>query len=96
MGIPVNPQGWVMNNFFLLSGIIFLTIAVIGQSKLLFVEINPGCFGRLLALLIGAISLDVAFSQVSLVVPHFDIVRNFIQNLIPDTTNIIRQFQFFD
>ena len=31
----------------------FLLIAVIGRSKLGFAEINPGCFGRLLALIIG-------------------------------------------
>ncbi|MBN3873543.1 hypothetical protein [Nostoc sp. JL33] len=45
------------NSTFLIAGIIFITIAVIGQSKLAFIEINPGCFGRFLALVIGISSL---------------------------------------
>lgn len=42
-----------LNTFFLIAGTIFLLIAVLGQSKLGFAEINPGCFGRILALIIG-------------------------------------------
>ena len=42
-----------LNTFFAIAGMTFLLIAVIGRSKLGFAEINPGCFGRLLALIIG-------------------------------------------
>lgn len=45
---------------FLLVSILFLLIAVLGQSKLGLIEINPGWFGRLLALLIGIFCLATA------------------------------------
>jgi site-specific DNA-adenine methylase len=81
-----------VNSLFLL-GIVFLTISVIGQSKLLFLEINPGCFGRLLALFIGSVSLYFALTQGATAIPNFDIFINFIQNLIPDLENFVKQIQ---
>ncbi|MFB2967908.1 hypothetical protein ACE1CD_02950 [Aerosakkonema sp. BLCC-F183] len=51
---------WPLTNFFLISGLVFLIIAVIGQAKLGFAEINPGGCGRLLAFIIGVSSLIVA------------------------------------
>ncbi|MBO3460469.1 hypothetical protein G7B40_000520 [Aetokthonos hydrillicola Thurmond2011] len=84
-----------MNNLFLL-GMVFLTISVIGQSKLFFLEINPGCFGRLLALVIGVVSLYFALTQGAIALPNFDILVNFIQNLIPDLTNFLKQIQLND
>ncbi len=85
-----------MNNLFLILGIVFLVIAIIGQSKLLFLEINPGCFGRLLALALGALSLYLALPQGLIAVPNFDVFRTFVQNLIPEFTNMIQQIQLFD
>lgn len=41
-----------LNTFFASVGMIFLLIAVVGRSKLGFAEINPGCFGRIIALTI--------------------------------------------
>jgi hypothetical protein len=82
-----------VNNLFFILGIVFLVIAVIGQSKVLFMEINPGCFGRLLALALGALSLYLAFPQGLITVPSLDVFRNFVQNLIPEFTNMIQQIQ---
>lgn len=84
-----------MNNFFLISGIIFLTIAVIGQSKLLFLEINPGCFGRLLALVIGVFSLSMVISQGVFTIPYLDLLRSIAQNITP-LRSMINQTQLFD
>ncbi|MEH1910415.1 MAG: hypothetical protein V7L05_13395 [Nostoc sp.] len=54
------------NSTFLIAGIVFITIAVIGQSKLGFIEINPGCFGRFLALFIGISSLLYALGLLNI------------------------------
>ncbi|MBD2243901.1 hypothetical protein [Nostoc sp. FACHB-888] len=54
------------SNAFIIAGIVFITIAVIGQSKLGFIEINPGCFGRFLALFIGISSLLYALGLLNL------------------------------
>lgn len=51
------------NNVFFILGIIFIFIAVLGQTKLGFAEINPGCFGRTLALFIGLFSLAIALGS---------------------------------
>ncbi|MDZ7962803.1 MAG: hypothetical protein RMY34_33880 [Aulosira sp. DedQUE10] len=67
-----------LNNVFLILGIVFLFISVIGQSKLGFVEINPGCFGRTLALLIGLLSLGVAVLSVTNSVESLDLLRNYL------------------
>ncbi|WP_225895885.1 hypothetical protein [Dendronalium phyllosphericum] len=69
-------------NSLLIAGIVFLTIAVIGQSKLGFLEINPGCFGRLLALSIGVLSLAFAFGLGNFPVESLDLFRNFFTNEI--------------
>jgi hypothetical protein len=54
------------SNAFIIAGIVFITIAVIGQSKLGFIEINPGCFGRFLALFIGISSLLYALGLLNI------------------------------
>lgn len=51
-----------LNTVFLITGTIFLFIAVIGQAKLGIAEINPGCFGRFLSLIIGLVCLILAVS----------------------------------
>ncbi|MBN3896652.1 MAG: hypothetical protein HWQ41_15705 [Nostoc sp. NOS(2021)] len=60
---------------FLIAGIVFITIAVIGQSKLGFLEINPGCFGRFLALFIGISSLLYALGLLNLSAETLDLLR---------------------
>jgi hypothetical protein len=63
------------SNTFLIAGIFFITIAVVGESKLGFVEINPGCFGRFLALLIGISSLLYALGIFNISAETFDLLR---------------------
>ncbi|BAZ37071.1 hypothetical protein NIES4101_29920 [Calothrix sp. NIES-4101] len=86
----------VVNNLFFILGILFLTISVIGQSKLLFLEINPGCFGRFLALILGGLSLYLALPQGTVAIPNLDFLRTFVQNMIPEFTNMVKQIQLFD
>lgn len=70
-----------LNTFFLIAGIIFLVIAVIGQSKLGFAEINPGFFGRFLALIIG---ITLLFLAVILVTLPPDILLEIIRNFLAE------------
>lgn len=68
-----------LNTVFLVAGTIFLFIAVIGRAKLGFAEINPGCLGRLLSLIIGLFCLILAVSLA--VFPSetwLEIIRNFV------------------
>jgi hypothetical protein len=68
-----------LNTVFLIAGTIFLFIAVIGRAKLGFAEINPGCFGRLLGLILGLFCLILAVSLA--VFPSetwLEIIRNFV------------------
>jgi hypothetical protein len=72
-----------LNTFFLIAGIIFLVIAAIGQSKLGFAEINPGFFGRFLALIIGITLLLLAVILVTLPTDILlEIIRNFLSEQI--------------
>lgn len=77
------------NNTLLIAGIIFLTIAVIGQSKLLFLEINPGCFGRTLALFIGIVSLAFAFGLGNFPVEKLELFRTYLVRQIQENINWI-------
>ncbi|MBH8563516.1 hypothetical protein I8748_15195 [Nostoc sp. CENA67] len=77
------------NNTLLIAGIIFITIAVIGQSKLLFLEINPGCFGRTLALFIGVVSLAFAFGLGNFPVENFELFRTYLARQIQENFNWI-------
>ncbi|MEH1938337.1 MAG: hypothetical protein V7L14_32460 [Nostoc sp.] len=63
------------NSTFLIAGIVFITIAVIGQSKLGFLEINPGCFGRFMALFIGISSLLYALGLLNFSAETLDLLR---------------------
>ncbi len=68
-----------LNTVFLIAGMFFLLIAVIGQAKLGFAEINPGFLGRLLGLIIGifclifAVSLAIFPTEIWL-----ELIRNFV------------------
>lgn len=71
-----------LTNSLWIAGIIFLTIAVLGQIKLGFAEINPGCFGRTLALFVGILSLGFAALLVNFPVETLDLFKTYIAKLI--------------
>ncbi|BAY36831.1 hypothetical protein NIES2111_11620 [Nostoc sp. NIES-2111] len=71
-----------LTNYLLIAGIGFLLIAVLGQTKLGFAEINPGCFGRTLALFLGVFSLLIALGMVGLPIESFDVIKNYITQQI--------------
>ncbi|MEH2266172.1 hypothetical protein [Nostoc sp.] len=77
------------NSTFLIAGIVFITIAVIGQSKLGFVEINPGCFGRLLALFIGISSLFYALGLLNFSAETIDLLRTSLTEQIKQSISSI-------
>ncbi|PHJ66295.1 hypothetical protein VF14_28880 [Nostoc linckia z18] len=79
------------NNTFVIAGIVFITIAVIGQSKLGFIEINPGCFGRFLALIIGISSLLYALGLLNFSVANIDSLKNYLLELIQQSFNSINE-----
>lgn len=75
-----------LTNFFLISGLVFLLIAVVGQARLGFAEINPGGCGRFLAFILGVCSLVMAaglviFPGQSLQVFGNSLVQQIQQNL---------------
>ncbi len=77
------------NSTFLIAGIVFITIAVIGQSKLGFIEINPGCFGRFLALFIGILSLLYALGLLNLSAETLDLLRTSLTEQIQQSISSI-------
>ncbi|WP_242057814.1 MULTISPECIES: hypothetical protein [Nostoc] len=79
------------NNTFVIAGIVFVTIAVIGQSKLGFIEINPGCFGRFLALIIGISSLLYAVGLFNFSVANLDSLRTYLLELIQQSLSSINE-----
>ncbi|MFN6537148.1 hypothetical protein FACHB389_27200 [Nostoc calcicola FACHB-389] len=79
------------NNTFVIAGIVFITIAVIGQSKLGFIEINPGCFGRFLALIIGISSLLYAVGLLNFSVGTLDSLRTYLIELIQQSLTSINE-----
>ncbi|QLE57056.1 hypothetical protein [Nostoc sp. TCL26-01] len=71
-----------LTNYLLIAGIVFLVISVLGQIKLGFLEINPGCFGRTLALILGTLSLLVALGTVGLPLETFDLIKTYLTQQI--------------
>ncbi|KAB8335654.1 hypothetical protein SD80_005020 [Scytonema tolypothrichoides VB-61278] len=80
-----------LTNFLLIAGIVFLAIAVVGQARLGFAEINPGFFGRLLALIIGLFSLTGAVVLVLFPVELVDLIRNYLAQQIQQNLGLIIQ-----
>ncbi|WP_375510807.1 hypothetical protein [uncultured Nostoc sp.] len=74
---------------FLIAGIVFITIAVIGQSKLGFIEINPGCFGRFLALFMGISSLLYALGLFNISTGSFDLLKTSLVEQIKQSISSI-------
>ncbi|KYC41621.1 hypothetical protein WA1_16360 [Scytonema hofmannii PCC 7110] len=81
-----------LTNILLILGIVFLTISVIGQSRLGFMEINPGFFGRVLALIIGLLSLGSAAALGLFPVEMIDLVRTSVSEFIQQNLGLINQF----
>ncbi|MFN6563126.1 MAG: hypothetical protein RMY28_025495 [Nostoc sp. ChiSLP01] len=79
------------NNTFVIAGIVFITIAVIGQSKLGFIEINPGCFGRFLALIIGISSLLYAVGLLNFSLANLDSIKTYLLELIQQSLTSISE-----
>ncbi|MBN3884042.1 MAG: hypothetical protein V7K64_01345 [Nostoc sp.] len=79
------------NNSFLIAGIVFITIAVIGKSKLAFIEINPGFFGRVLALLIGISSLFYALGLLNFSAGTLDLLRTSLTEQIKQSISSINE-----
>ncbi|GAA6616950.1 hypothetical protein [Scytonema sp. NUACC26] len=71
-----------LTNIFLILGIVFLTISVIGQSRLGFMEINPGFFGRFIALIIGLFSLASAAALGLFPTEMVELVRTSVSEFI--------------
>lgn len=66
-----------LTNIFLLAGMTFLLISVLGELNFGFAEINPGLFGRIVALVIGVLCL---ITTVVLVIFPTDILQGLIRN----------------
>ncbi|MBD2526104.1 hypothetical protein H6G86_27635 [Nostoc sp. FACHB-133] len=79
------------NSTFLIAGIVFVTIAIIGQSKLGFIEINPGCFGRLLALFIGISSLLYALGLLNFSGATIDFLRTSLTEQVKQSISSINE-----
>jgi hypothetical protein len=77
------------NSTFLIAGVVFITIAVIGQSKLGFIEINPGCFGRFLALIIGISSLLYALGLLNFSAETFELLKTSLTEQIKQNISSI-------
>ncbi|MEH2297754.1 MAG: hypothetical protein V7K88_01445 [Nostoc sp.] len=79
------------NSNFLIAGIVFITIAVIGKSKLGFIEINPGFFGRFLALFIGISSLLYALGLLNFSAETIDLLRTYMIKQIQQSLSSINE-----
>ncbi len=66
-----------LTNIFLLAGMIFLLISILGELNFGSAEINPGLFGRIVALVIGVICLIIT---VLLVIFPPNILQELIRN----------------
>lgn len=71
-----------LTNIFFILGIVFLLIAVLGSSKLGFIEINPGYFGRALALFLGIASLAFVFLGGNSPVENINTIGNYLAKAI--------------
>ncbi|MDZ4876574.1 MAG: hypothetical protein CLLPBCKN_006009 [Chroococcidiopsis cubana SAG 39.79] len=78
-----------LNTFIAIAGMTFLLIAVIGRSKLGFAEINPGCFGRILALIIG---LSLLSGTSLLAAFPTDTLIQFVRNILTDGIQAVQNY----
>jgi hypothetical protein len=65
-------------------GTIFLIIAVIGNSRIWVIELNPGGFGRFLGLILGIVFYVIAFSSLLLPVDFWQMISEVLTNQIQE------------
>jgi hypothetical protein len=65
-------------------GTIFLIIAVIGNSRIWVIELNPGGFGRFLGLILGIVFYVVAFSSLLLPVDFWQMISEALTNQLQE------------
>ena len=75
--------------------LVFLMIAVVGKSRLAFIEINPGIFGRLLALLLGIFSLATVVLLLIFPVELLDVLRTSFGEQFQESLNSFIQLKLF-
>lgn len=65
-------------------GTIFLIIAVIGNSRIWVIELNPGGFGRFLGLILGIVFYVIAFSSLLLPVDFWQMISDVLTNQLQE------------
>ncbi len=65
-------------------GTIFLIIAVIGNSRIWVIELNPGGFGRFLGLILGIVFYVIAFSSLLLPVDFWQMISEALTNQLQE------------
>lgn len=70
-----------LTNIFLLAGMFFLLISILGELKFGWAEINPGLFGRIVALVIGSVCLIIT---VLLVIFPSDLLHELLRNALAE------------
>jgi hypothetical protein len=61
-----------------------LIIAVIGNSRIWVIELNPGGFGRFLGLILGIVFYAVAFSSLLLPVDFWQMISDVLTNQLQE------------
>ncbi len=80
-----------LTNIFVLAGMIFLLISVLGEFKLGFAEINPGLFGRIVALVIGILCLIITVLLVIFPSDMQGLTRNSLGEQFQQNINFIQK-----
>lgn len=65
-------------------GTVFLIIAVIGNSKIWFIELNPGGFGRFLGLVLGLVFYILVFSSLLVPIEFWQTISEALSNQIQE------------
>jgi hypothetical protein len=65
-------------------GTIFLIIAVIGNSKIWFIELNPGGFGRFLGLVLGLVFYILVFSSLLVPIEFWQTISEAVSNQLQE------------
>jgi hypothetical protein len=65
-------------------GTLFLIIAVIGNSRIWIIELNPGGFGRFLGLILGIVFYVIAFSSLLLPVDFWQMISEALTNQLQE------------
>ena len=82
-----------LTTFFSISTLVFLMIAVVGKSKFAFAEINPGFFGRFLALILGLKSKTEAEKKEKFPAETLELVRSYLVEQIQQNLQSLTEFK---